>query len=132
MTPGDLDIGARTVFGEARGEEFRGQEAVAEVLLNRMADARWPDTLTNVCKEPRQFSCWNTRDVNYTKLLTASIEDDPVFRQCYKALLTAMNGGDITFGANHYFATWLDPAPSWSKDMRETCVIGIHRFFRAD
>ena len=47
---------AMTVYGEARGEPLAGQVAVAQVVLNRMADPRWPDTVCGVVTQPGQFS----------------------------------------------------------------------------
>ena len=70
----DEDILARTLYGEARGEKIAGMEAIASVILNRLAFSRqkngywWGNTITEICRKPYQFSCWNQDDVNYQKL----------------------------------------------------------------
>ena len=130
MTPGDLDVVARTVWGEARGEGRKGMQAVAEVILNRCRDPRWPDAPADVAQQPRQFSTWNEGDPNRAKILFLGL-DDPGLRLAYRAVLDALEGGQITFGANHYFAARMTP-PAWSLHMVETTQIGRHRFFRAD
>ena len=48
-----------TIYHEARGESLDGQYAVAEVVINRVKDPRWPDTVCGVVKERRQFSFFN-------------------------------------------------------------------------
>ena len=66
----DTDILARTIYGEARGESISGQEAIASVILNRVAFAKrrgrywWGNTIAGVCLAPWQFSCWNENDLN--------------------------------------------------------------------
>jgi N-acetylmuramoyl-L-alanine amidase len=129
MTPSELDVVARTVWGEARGEGRKGMQAVAEVILNRARDPRWPGSPLEVVHQPRQFSAWNEDDPNRARMLLLSLQD-PSFRLAYRALLDALEGGNITFGANHYFAAPLAP-PQWSRRMIETTQIGRHRFFRA-
>ena len=70
MNDEDVDALARTVFGEARGECLSGQEAVASVILNRVAFSGrrggywWGNTVYEVCHKPWQFSCWNQNDPN--------------------------------------------------------------------
>ena len=66
----DLDIAARTIWGEARGEGPEGMRAVAHVIANRATKGGWwGDTLWSVCLKPWQFSCWNLSDPNRQKLL---------------------------------------------------------------
>ena len=62
------EVLARTLYGEARGEGLPGIEAVACVILNRVAFAKargrywWGNTVSQVCLKPGQFSCWNAGD----------------------------------------------------------------------
>ena len=132
MTPADFNVVALTCWGEARGEGRNGMQAVAEVVFNRANDpkGRWPALAAKVCKQPKQFSCWNRTDPNMPKLAFVTLNDE-MFRDAYRSVLDAMAGGSITFGANHYFSARMGP-PSWSEDMAETCQIGGHRFFRAE
>ena len=128
MTAADLDIVACTVWGEARGEGRKGMQAVAEVILNRVKDSRWPDTPSDVAKQPRQFSAWNTGDPNRAKMSFLSL-DDPGFRNAYRAVLDALEGANITFGANHYFASYI-AMPKWARRMELVAEIGRHRFYK--
>ena len=71
MSEKETDILARTIYGEARGESISGMEAVASVVLNRVAFANrrgrfwWGNSIAEVCRAPKQFSCWNRNDPNY-------------------------------------------------------------------
>lgn len=60
LTDDEIDLLAKIVWLEARGETSEGQEAVVEVVFNRMASPLFPDTVYDVLsqKEPRQFSTW--------------------------------------------------------------------------
>ena len=52
----DIKELANAIFHEARGESLRGQVAVAHVILNRVKDGRFPNTIKGVIWQPRQFS----------------------------------------------------------------------------
>src|SRR3546814_5919032 len=92
-----IDVLARTVWGEARGESVRGMEAVASVVVNRVrrAIARggywWGNDVVGVCLKPCQFSCWNDGDPNRDKLL-ADGPGDPVFDICLRIARQAVAG----------------------------------------
>lgn len=138
-----IDITARTIFGEARGE--RGTLpliAVAWVIRNR-ANARvgvgagkpmwWGGTPAEVCLKRAQFSSWNPDDPNLPVIQAATL-DQPRFAECFgiAALVLAGDalGPDPTYGATHYYSLGI-PAPAWSPVMTETARIGAHRFLRA-
>ena len=59
MSDRDIDVLARTIYGEARGESISGMEAVASVVLNRVAFSKrrrrywWGNTITEVCRKPQ-------------------------------------------------------------------------------
>jgi hypothetical protein len=60
ITHDDVDTLARTIYGEARGENMLGKRAVAHVILNRVkANSWWGKTIAGVCRYKWQFSCWN-------------------------------------------------------------------------
>lgn len=125
----DLEIMARTIWGEARGESQTGRTAVGNVIMNRVHHpSRWPKSPAEVCQQPWQFSCWNEGDPNRTKLLEVDL-DDTDLRQCIRAALTALTGVDQTNGSNHYFANYIEK-PSWAEDMEHTCTIGVHQFYK--
>jgi spore germination cell wall hydrolase CwlJ-like protein len=77
VSANDIDVLARTIFGEARGEPLDGQIAVAFAVLHRAAIAlayrqrfkrqhpHFGDgSVASACQQPKQFSCWNTGDPN--------------------------------------------------------------------
>lgn len=123
----DLDIAARTVWGEARGEPQDGRLAVAHVLVNRW---RVDDgaTLEAICHKPSQFSCWNKDDPNEPRVRAASW-DDPNLRACLRAVLEALDphSQDLTGGARHYCA--IGKTPDWIEGRQPTVTIGRHHFY---
>lgn len=129
----EVDILARTIYAEARGEPFEGQVAVAWVIKNRSLDrrARWPRTVAEVCQQPKQFSCWNGGDKNYERMLAVTMEDQAFVRAVGIACLVL--AGDIrdhARGANHYMRTdWMDRV-SWDDRMVKTAEIGFHTFLK--
>jgi len=118
----------QTVWGEARGETYQGKLAVANVILNRVRDPRWPDTAYRVCHDKWQFSAWNENNPNRKKM--QRLRADDLNEECMEATLYAVaSDDDPTKGATHYFAQYID-TPRWAKEMVETTRIGTHRFFK--
>jgi len=64
LTEEEIDLLAKILWVEARGESELGQEAVVEVILNRIISEEFPDTLYDVLsqKNPTQFASWKLRD----------------------------------------------------------------------
>lgn len=126
----DLDVAARTVYGEARGESWAGKVAVAWVLKNRAEDSRkrYGQGLAGVCQKPLQFSCWNQDDPNRPKLLAVT-PADPSFRDCLAAVAWAVIGmeADPTHGAMHYQVTGTNAF--WSAGHTPVATIGAHEFY---
>lgn len=123
------DILARTLYGEARGESVRGIEAVAAVVMNRVARGGWwGNSVETVCRKPWQFSCWNETDPNRAKLERAD-ESDRVFRICVRIARRAISGSvaDPTEGATHYHTSTC--APAWAKGKIPSAEIGNHLFY---
>ena len=112
----DLNLLARLVYGEARGEPYTGQVAVAAVVLNRVKSSSFPNTIAGVIYQSGAFDVVSDGQINLTPDSTAK-----------KAAQDALNGWDPTYGAIYYFnpstATnkWI-----WSRPM--TVTIGNHRF----
>lgn len=131
----DIDILARTIWGEARGESVRGMEAVAGVILNRarIAEDRggfwWGRGIAEICCKPFQFSCWNANDPNRAKLLSVG-SDDPHFAIAQRIATRALRGAlaDPTKGADHYHADGV--TPDWAAGREGCVVIGRHVFYR--
>lgn len=114
----DLQLIARAVNGEARGEPYEGQVAVAAVILNRVRHPSFPNTIAGVIYQPGAFTAVSDGQIN--------VPIDPK-STIYKACSDAMNGWDPSGGAIYYFnpktATnkWI-----WSRPVVKT--IGNHRF----
>ena len=131
---GDTDILARTIYGEARGESISGQEAIASVILNRVAFAKrrgrywWGNTIAGVCLAPWQFSCWNENDLN-RKIIERADDADIGFCICKRIALRAASGllEDRTSGATHYHTRSL--RPKWSVGKIPCAEIGSHIFY---
>lgn len=126
-----IDTLARTLWGEARGEPRLGKEAVAAVVLNRVKRGR-PDrfgaTVEEVCRKPKQFSCWNPGDPNRA-LLEHVDRTDAAFAECLEVAQRAVEGTlpDPTDGSDHYHRD--DVFPDWSRGKVAARTIGRHRFF---
>ena len=112
----DLNLLSRLVYGEARGEPYTGQVAVAAVVLNRVKSSSFPNTIAGVIYQSGAFDVVSDGQINLTPNDTAK-----------KAAQDALNGWDPSNGAIYYFnpstATnkWI-----WSRPM--TVTIGKHRF----
>jgi len=134
MSDRETDILARTIYGEARGESISGMEAVASVVLNRVAVSKrrghywWGDDVSEVCRKPLQFSCWNRNDPNYRLVKNVS-ENDVVFCICKRVAARATAGllEDNTCCATHYHAknVW----PVWARGKIPCAEIGRHFFY---
>jgi N-acetylmuramoyl-L-alanine amidase len=133
MNAGDLDTMTRTVWGEARGESYEGKKAVAHVILNRFARKyRRRMTLTTVCTDPRQFSCWNADDPNLAKLKLINLYDAD-YRVCARAVLDAVEAHvakrDPTKGSLHYHATSMGFPKNWGEPQTPAVRIVNHLFY---
>lgn len=131
----DVDVLARTLYGEARGEPVRGKEAIAAVVVNRVAVAQrrgghwWGDTVARVCLAEKQFACWNPGDPNREKLLSAT-RQSPGMAVCLRIARRACKGllDDPTDGATHYHANHI--TPRWAEGHAACAAIGNHLFYR--
>jgi N-acetylmuramoyl-L-alanine amidase len=126
----DFEIMARTIFGEARGEPVTGQIAVAHVIINRWRSGKWfaAPSLAGVCVKRLQFSCWNSSDPTYRRLITASTTELAPFEAIARHAV-ANPDEDPTYGATHYYADTI-PAPGWATGKSPTVQIGHHLFFK--
>ncbi len=112
----DLNLLARVIYGEARGEPYTGQVAIGAVVLNRVRNSSFPNTIAGVVYQSGAFDAVSDGQINLTPNSTAK-----------KAAQDALNGWDPTYGAIYYFSPktatnkWI-----WSRPM--TVTIGNHRF----
>lgn len=132
FTPLELDIAARTLWGEARNQPLMGKLAVASVIRNRAAAPRWWGRgLAGVCQKHAQFSCWLPSDPNCAKC-HAVTETDPVFVECLRVMRGVLLGKmpDPTGGADHYHTKHV--SPPWAEGKTPCAVIGAHLFYRLE
>lgn len=120
----DLEIAARTIWMEARGESEEAQKAVACVLMNRTKDKRWGGTLTSVCLWPHQFSSWNTDDIN-RKAMSFLHDNDLLLQR----LSSFIGLPDITDGATHYYSISISE-PNWISGATFCGQFGKHKFYK--
>ena len=112
----DLNLLARLIYGEARGESYTGQVAVGAVVLNRVRSSKFPNTIAGVVYQAGAFDAVDDGQINMAPDNTA-----------IKAAQDALNGWDPSYGALYYFnpntatSKWI-----WSRPL--TVVIGNHRF----
>lgn len=127
----DIDVMARTLYGEARGEVKKfgivALIAVANVIFNRYKK-KFAKTIKEICLAPKQFSCWNTGDPNYKKITTVT-EDDMLFRKCLSVAENVLSGKypDITDGCDHYHANYAKPY--WAAYLQPKRIFGSHYFY---
>ena len=112
----NVNLLARAIYGEARGEPYTGQVAVGAVIMNRVRSGKFPNTIAGVIYQSGAFDAVSDGQINLQPDATAK-----------KAAQDALNGWDPSYGAIYYFnpstATnkWI-----WSRPM--TVTIGKHRF----
>lgn len=134
VTAADVDVMARTIFGEARGETYYGKLAVGWSIRNRVTMDLWGDkkpdwwgeTISGVCLKKWQYTCHS--DHNAAKLAKVSLDDD-AFKECFQAALCVITGWvpDPVFGATHYQVVGTNA--KWSIGHKPILTIGHHEFF---
>ena len=115
-TTSDLNLLARVVYGEARGEPYAGQVAVVAVVLNRVKSSSFPNTISGVVYQSGAFTAVSDGQINLNPNTTA-----------YNAARDALNGWDPSGGAIYYFnPSTATNAWIWSRP--HIVTIGKHRF----
>ncbi len=112
----DLNLLARCVYAEARGEPYAGQVAVAAVVLNRVRSASFPNTISGVIYQPWAFTSVNDGQINYTPNDSA-----------YKAAQDALNGWDPSYGSLYYYNA-STATSKWIYSRKTVVTIGKHVF----
>ena len=118
LSSNELNLLARCVYSEARGEPYSGQVAVAAVVLNRVRSSKFPNTIAGVIYQKGAFTAVSDGQINLTPNETA-----------YKAARDALNGWDPTSGCLYYY----NPATATSKwiwSLKVEIKIGRHAFAR--
>ncbi len=112
----DLNLLARLIYAESRGEPYAGQVAVGAVVLNRVKSSSFPNTVSGVIYQTGAFSVVSDGQINLSPNETAK-----------KAAQDALNGWDPSYGAIYYYnpntatSAWI-----WSRP--QTVQIGNHKF----
>lgn len=114
----ELQLLARCVNGEARGEPYVGQVAVAAVILNRVKHPSFPNTISGVIYQKGAFTATVDGQINVPISENSSV---------YKACRDAMNGWDPTGGAIYYYNP-KKTTNKWIYSREVIKIIGSHRF----
>lgn len=115
-TQSEVDLLARTISAEARGEPYVGQVAVGAVILNRVEHPSFPNTIAGVVYQSGAFSCVDDGQIN-----------EPVAESSKNAARDALNGWDPSNGCIYYY----NPVTATSKWIRSRPImltIGKHVF----
>lgn len=120
---------AEALYFEARGETVKGQFAVAEVIMNRVKSARFPDTVCEVIYQGtgKRYQCQFTYTCDGRKEVIAEKQAYLRVQKVARAILDGM-GGDLTNGATYYHTTAVQPR--WARRFTQTARIGVHLFYR--
>ncbi|MBQ0017193.1 MAG: cell wall hydrolase [Clostridiales bacterium] len=116
QTNGELYLLAKLIYSEARGEIYTGQVAVGAVVLNRVDDAGFPNTLEGVIYQPWAFTALHDGQFGMEPNSTA-----------YQAAQDAMNGWDPSYGSLYYYNP-TTATSSWIFTRTTVVVIGNHVF----
>lgn len=112
----DVQLLARLIYAEARGESYTGQVAVGAVVLNRVKSSSFPNTISAVIYQPYAFTCVNDGQINLTPNNTA-----------LNAAKDAMNGWDPSYGCLYYYNPKVATS-SWIFTRPTVVTIGRHVF----
>ena len=112
----NINLLARVISAEARGETYKGQVAVGAVILNRVAHSSFPDSIPGVVYQSGAFDCMYDGQIN-----------QKVTDSAYKAAQEAINGWDPSGGAIYYYNPKTAKS-SWIKKRPIITTIGNHVF----
>jgi N-acetylmuramoyl-L-alanine amidase len=112
-----IEIMARTIYGEARGEPYMGQVAVGAVIINRVLSNQFPDNIRDVVYQTNQFTAVADGQINYTPDNTA-----------YRATHEALDGVDPTIGSLYYYNPKTAENTTWHSTRKFVVSIGAHVF----
>jgi spore germination cell wall hydrolase CwlJ-like protein len=120
----EQDCLASAVYFEARGEPLKGQLAVADVVLNRVASERYPDTICEVVEQPWQFSFVNAtgRIPNADRSSEAWSKAVAIARIALAGTARAVDSDVLWYHADYV-------SPSWGRRLARQDRIGLHIFY---
>jgi hypothetical protein len=121
---------ATAIYFEARGEAYRGQVAVAQVVLNRVADHRYPDTICGVVFQNQHKR--NACQFSFACDGIPEVVNEPKPWAQAEEIALGVTRGDLHLAevgtATHYHATYV--RPDWSRRMNKVTQIGLHVFYK--
>lgn len=120
LTEDDVNLMAKIVYAESKGEPFEGKVAVASVILNRVLSPKFPSSVREVIFQPNAFSC----------VINGEISVIPT-EECYNAVYEAIKGNDPTNEALFFYNPSIATC-SWMDDVEksDSKPIGQHLFFK--
>ncbi|MDR0555400.1 MAG: cell wall hydrolase [Holosporaceae bacterium] len=127
----DLNVLAKTIYGEGRGELYKfglaSLIAIANVVVNRK-NKNFAKTVLDVCLAPHQFSCWNPRDINHRELKNIT-EENVIFKICIEVAENVLSEKwpDLTDGCDHYHERSVKPF--WAAYFEPKRIFGSHCFY---
>ncbi|MDB5052024.1 MAG: hydrolase [Bacilli bacterium] len=116
VTDNDIRLMANAVYGESRGEPYKGQVAVASVIINRVKSSKFPNSVAGVIYQPGAFTAVSDGQINLTPNATAK-----------NAVQDALAGYDPTGGCIYYFNP-VTATSSWIWSRPQVMTIGKHIF----
>lgn len=121
LTEEDVFLMSQIVFAESKGEPYEGKVAVASVILNRVLDPAFPNTIADVVFQTNAFSC----------VVDGVISVTPN-QECFNAVYEAIKGNDPTNEALFFYNPAIATC-SWMHEIEKTDsrAIGQHLFFKA-
>ncbi|MDB4895859.1 MAG: hypothetical protein JWN15_2121 [Firmicutes bacterium] len=123
LSAADLDLFARLVSAEAKGEPANGQAAVASVVLNRVKSPDFPKTVHDV------IMAYSGSVPAFSPVANGQISQ-PAVASAKEAVRTALLGYDNSLGADYFYNPALTGAGNWIRTRSVTTTIGNHRFAR--
>lgn len=128
----DVEVIARTLWGEARGQGAEGMSAVACVIQNRAHNPGWwGHDYRSVCLAREQFSCWNLSD-QQAKLMRSEAIHDMSIETARRVAWCLFDGklADTVNGADHYCTEAVVGKTRWAKGRTPVAKVGTHLFFK--
>ena len=128
---------AQNIYWEARSENIEGQIAVAFVVLNRLKNKKYPNTICNVVKEgptlvgtsfPKRNTCQFSWYCDGRSDIPKNTTSWDIATTLTYEILVLNKYADPIDGATHYHATYV--SPNWAKRLAKTKQIGIHIFYK--
>ena len=127
MTP--LFCMAMAIFYEARDQPLFGQQAVSEIVMNRVESPRFPDTVCEVVFQRKQFSFTHDSLSDNYKGYDGNMFDSQAIVISEELAKSYIKGERLGLTSTHYHATYV--TPYWTKIYQQDGRIGDHLFYTA-